>query len=425
MDSQKPRSRTKLAVSIVLVVVIGASLIGAAYLRTNSPSVNKSTSATASRSTSSQSASASTNSAQSANGTAPSISSVVVADITIDDLLFPEEMAVNPNTNMVYVADDTLNKLAAVDLANHSVIATITLPGTASPGAGIGIDTATNMVYVPVWGCTAALGVENSCFNGGVPRDGGVVAINGTTDTITAEYHFDTFAGFAVDSNTGVLFGVYGEQTANSNSTTGSLLEINGASGSLVANVSLGALPLSVAINPETNMAYVLACKEFSSNCAGTELLTVNGTSGSLQSVTPLSYGESPFNMVVDPLTNVVYAVMVGPQNLTLLAIDGTSGSVDYSKPLDQSCAAYAGALAIDTASGLIYASAGGCLLVITASTGLIANVLSAPSQQLQYVAFNPVASQVYATTGGASVNFAGSGFGHLLVLPGALNLAA
>ena len=36
MDNQKPRSHIRLALSIVLIVVIAAGLIGAAYLLTNS-----------------------------------------------------------------------------------------------------------------------------------------------------------------------------------------------------------------------------------------------------------------------------------------------------------------------------------------------------------------------------------------------------
>jgi hypothetical protein len=55
MDNQEPRSRARLAVSVVLLVVIGASLIAAAYLRTNSLSTGTSTSTT----TSSQSATSS------------------------------------------------------------------------------------------------------------------------------------------------------------------------------------------------------------------------------------------------------------------------------------------------------------------------------------------------------------------------------
>lgn len=410
MENQEPRTRARLAASIVLAAMIGAVVIGAIYLRTSPTPSNTNTSETATQLSYDRSAWPWIGSAQSTNGTASSLANLIVANITIGG--FPDEISVDPNTNIVYIADDTLNKLTVVDLANDSVMATVALPGTASPGAGFAVDTATNMVYVPVWGCTAALGnVENSCFNGGAPSLGGIVAINGTTDKIVAEYHFDTFGGFALNPNTGVLFGIYGGPGTSSNSTaTGSLLEINGSSGSLIANVPLGALPLDVAINTETNTAYVLACKEFYLNCAGTELLMVNATSGTLQSVSPLGFGELPFNLVVDTTTNVVYTMMEGPQNLTLVAIDGASGGIDYSKPIGTSCGE-AGALAIDSTSDTIYATAG-CLLVIDAPTGLLVSADYAGGQQFGYVAFNPTASQVYVTTG------AGGDHGYLLVIP-------
>jgi hypothetical protein len=55
MENQEPRSHARLAVSIILLVVIGASLIGAAYLRSNSPASSTSTPKTSSQSTASSS----------------------------------------------------------------------------------------------------------------------------------------------------------------------------------------------------------------------------------------------------------------------------------------------------------------------------------------------------------------------------------
>ena len=42
MENQEPRSRARLAASIVLLVVIGASLIAAAYLRTGQSPISAS-----------------------------------------------------------------------------------------------------------------------------------------------------------------------------------------------------------------------------------------------------------------------------------------------------------------------------------------------------------------------------------------------
>ena len=55
MENQDSHGRAKLVASIVLLVVIGASLIGAVYLRTNSTPASKSASTTTSQSTKTQS----------------------------------------------------------------------------------------------------------------------------------------------------------------------------------------------------------------------------------------------------------------------------------------------------------------------------------------------------------------------------------
>ncbi len=55
MDNQEPRSRARLAASVVLLVVIGASLIAAAYLRTSQTPTSTSTSTTSSQSATSSS----------------------------------------------------------------------------------------------------------------------------------------------------------------------------------------------------------------------------------------------------------------------------------------------------------------------------------------------------------------------------------
>ena len=49
MDNKEPRSRARLAASVVLLVVIGASLVAAAYLRTTPTPTSTSTSTTSSQ----------------------------------------------------------------------------------------------------------------------------------------------------------------------------------------------------------------------------------------------------------------------------------------------------------------------------------------------------------------------------------------
>jgi DNA-binding beta-propeller fold protein YncE len=353
-------------------------------------------------------------STQSTSGTEPSISSALAANITVSG--FPGEVAVNPNTNRIYLSDVFANELTVLDASTHSVLGTITLPGTAQ--SGIAVDTTSNTVYVPVAGCTNELNASNSCYSGPSREgQGGIVAINGTTDSVIGEYHFNVGA-LAVDPSTGVLYGI-SENVGLSSPSSGFLLEINEASGSLIANISLGAGPLNLAVNAKTNTVYVTACKGISLSCLGAEVLVVNGASHSLQSATSLDFNALNFNLVVDASTNTVYTMGEDGPNLMLVALDGSSGKVDYLQAVGSSCAgAGGGTLAINTASGLIYAAFDSQLffLVISASTGQTVNMLST-SAWFQAAAFNSVTSQVYMTSEAQNQKV-----GYLLIVPGVFN---
>ncbi len=361
-----------------------------------------------------QTTSSTSTSTQPTSGAEPSISSVLAANITISG--FPGEIVVNPNTSRIYLADEFANELTVLDASTHSVVGTITLPGT--PQSGIAVDTTSNMVYVPVAGCTNEPNASNSCYSGpGYAGQGGIVAINGTTDGVIGEYHFDV-GGLAVDPSTGVLYGIT-ENVGLSSVSSGFLLEINEVSGSLIANVSLGAGPLNLAVNAKTDMVYVTACKGISLACLGAEVLTVNGASHDVQSTTPLNFNALNFNLVIDPSTNTVYTMGEDGQNLTLVAMNGSSGKVDYSEAIGSSCAgAGGGILAINTASGLIYVAFNSQLffLFISASTGHIVNMLSTPAW-FQAAAFNSVTSQAYMTSEAQNQKV-----GYLLIVPGVLN---
>jgi len=323
---------------------------------------------------------------------------------------------VNPNTNRIYLSDVFANELTVLDASTHSVLGTITLPGTAQ--SGIAVDTTSNMVYVPVAGCTNELNASNSCDSGpGRAGQGGIVAVNGTTDSVIGEYHFNIGA-LAVDPSTGVLYGI-SENVGLSSDSSGFLLEINEVTGSLIANISLGAAPLNLAVNVKTNMVYVTACKEIPLSCVGAEVLVVNGASHSLQSATPLNFNALNFNLVVDPSTNTVYTMGEDGPNLTLVAMDGSSGKVDYSQAVGSSCACSGGGtLTINTASGLIYAAFDSQLffLVMNASTGQTVNMLSTPAR-FQAASFNPATSQTYMTSEAQNQKV-----GYLLIVSGVLN---
>ena len=158
-------------------------------------------------------------------------------------------------------------------------------------------------------------------------------------------------------------------------------------------------------------MEYVLACKQVPIGCPGAELLLVDGANYTLESAVPLNYDSLNSNVVADPTTDSVYALGAST-SLSLFSVDGSNGALRYSANLAGSCAG-GGTLAINSASGQIYASTGGYFVVIDGANGGIRNMISAPGG-IQYVAYNPATDQVYLTMG--------SGYqstGSLVVLPG------
>ena len=344
----------------------------------------------------------------SSSGALLSISDVAVASVALGG--YPSDIAVNANTSRIYVSDLFANKLTVVDASAYTVIATITLPGT--PQSGIAVDPKTDMVYVPVYGCVNEANVSNSCdSSSGSTRRGGIIQIDGRTNAVVGEFPIDV-GRLTIDPNTGVLYGASSANVGPNANGSGYLLAIDDRTGSILANTSLGAIPLSLAVDAGTNMVYIGACKAIPLPCEGAEVLAINGTSHVVRSVTPLEFDALNFNVVVDQATGTVYTMGLG-SNMTFVAIDGASGGIRYSSALAGSCAgAGGGNLAVDMASDQAFASFYGqqFLLFVDGSTGRIVNMVNA-SAGVYDVAFNPGTNQVYVTTGGS-----------LMILPGALS---
>jgi DNA-binding beta-propeller fold protein YncE len=322
------------------------------------------------------------------NDTAPPISAYEVANVTIGGM--PSEIAVDTNSNTIYVPDDFAEQVTVLNATTYSVIGTIRLPGSSEQG--IAVDPQRNVIYVPV--------------------SGGIVEINGSTNTVMRELPIN-IEELLVNPSTGTLYGVGGtinySPMANS---SGYLVAISEATGSVIANTTLDEYPMDVAIDTKTNMLYVMACRTPILVCLGAEIFMVNGTSHDVQSRIPLSV--EPSYLIVDPNTDTVYMMGIG-LNLTLFAINGASGATEYSSNLGGSCGGVGSTnLVMNTATDQIYAAfnpvnSQPLFLVIDAQTGQIANMLSA--EDTHYVAFNPATLQVYLGIGR-----------DLLVLPGVMN---
>jgi DNA-binding beta-propeller fold protein YncE len=330
-------------------------------------------------------------------GPIPSVSSFEVANVTVtrNPYFWPQGIAVDANTSMIYIPDGTDN-VTVVNASTYGVVGTITLPG--SPTSGIVVNPETNMIYVAASGCTNEVNVSKSCQGYKVWPSAGIVEIDGENDSIVGGIPISV-DHLAVDPTTGVLYGAIGEY----------LLSIDAQSGSLIANTSLGAEITNIAVDVKTNLVYASTCKILSLGCDGPEFFGIDGSSHQVQFSIPRDFE----NIAVNPSTNAIYAVAI-ERNLTFLSINGGSGVTRYSSSI-AACGLGAGGitLALDAATNQVYVTASGYLLTIDASNGQAVNMLSAPGAL--HVAVSPDGADAYLAMEAASEKF-----GYLFVLPSA-----
>lgn len=338
--------------------------------------------------------SSSTTTAYSSSGV-PSVSTVALANVTLSG--FPGEIAVDSNNSRTYVTDLFANKLSVFDASNDRLVGTIALPGTS--GFGIAIDSQRDLIFVPVQGCTNLQNASNSCLSAGASSlKGGIVEIAGSNDSIIKEFPFQA-GQLVVNPSTGILYGAEGSFLPSSSNATGYLVAISERTGTVLANISIGAYPLSVAMDTKNDVIYIGACQAIPLPCVGAEVLMINGANYQLQDKVSLPFDAINFPVLVNSDTNTVYA-MGSSGNLTLMAINGASGAIEYSSNLGGSCeGAGGGEQALNAQGNELYVAfaSQNLFLMVNAENGQITNMLTTP-QGFQGVAYNSGTNQVYVT---------------------------
>ena len=238
-------------------------------------------------------------------------------------------MAVNPDTNRIYVANPHSNNVSVIDGANNTVVATVAVGGAAD----VAVNPNTNRIYVV-------------CVNK-------VAVIDGASNTVVAKVAVGSYAeGVAVNPNTNRIY------VANSGSDNVSV--IDGTSNRVVATVAVGDAPLGVAVNPNTNRIYV-ANNRYSNNvsvidgASNTVVATVAVGNGVGVAVNPntnriyvtdywnnvsvidgasntvlatVAVGIQPSGVAVNPNTNRIYVTNYGYASQDVSVIDGASNTV-------------------------------------------------------------------------------------------------
>jgi YVTN family beta-propeller protein len=211
----------------------------------------------------------------------------------------PNDVAVNPNTNTIYVAESDSNTVSIINGTTNGVVGSIAMDG-ASP-TSIAVNPTTNTIYVAntlssrisVINGTTTNGVVGSIAVGSRPTS---VAVNPTTNTI---------------------------YVANTLSNTVSI--INGTTNGVVGSIAVGSRPTSVAVNPTTNTIYV-------ANYDSSTLSVIDGTTNGVVGSIAMD-GASPTSIAVNPTTNTIYVASY--ESNTVSVINGTTNGVMKKVPVN------------------------------------------------------------------------------------------
>jgi YVTN family beta-propeller protein len=221
----------------------------------------------------------------------------------------PSSIAVDQDSDMVYVTNSRDDSVSVINGATNSVAATIT--GLTNQRAisvyGIAVNPVTNMIYA---------GIENG---GGLSS---IAVISGHTNTVT-----DTITGsggfpdsIAVDPATDTVY------LACGNFMPWTILVINAATNSVTKTISQASTPEAIAVDPATDAYYVANYGE-----------TVTAYNGATDTVTgTANIGGLSFGLAVNAATDTVYAApSVDASNISLIsgADNAVTGTIPIAVP--------------------------------------------------------------------------------------------
>lgn len=195
-------------------------------------------------------------------------------------------MAVNPETNRIYVANADGNTVTVLEDTYGGVIPVASIPAGKTPYA-VAVNPVTNKIYV-----------ANADSNN-------VTMIDGATHSAAAVAVGTAPVAIAVNTATNKIY------VANAGS--GNVTVIDGATNG-TETVQAGEGPFALAVNEATNKIYV-------ANVDSDDVTVIDGASNA---ATAVPAGEGPSAIAVNPVTNRIYAANLFGNNVTV--IDGATG---------------------------------------------------------------------------------------------------
>ena len=213
-------------------------------------------------------------------GGRPSLGQVVT---TIDVGRYPVSVAVDPVTDIVYVANGGSDSVSVIDGTTNKVTATIAL---STEPEGIGVVPSTDMIYVALPDGQSA---------------GTVAVINGHTNAVVGSITVGQGPwGVGVNTASGTVY--VGNQGGDGASTNyaGTVSVIRGTS--VVATVTVDNTPFDIGVNPRTGMAYVATMDEAALS-EPSEVVVIDGQN----SIVAKIQVANPIGVAVDATDDTVF----------------------------------------------------------------------------------------------------------------------
>jgi YVTN family beta-propeller protein len=263
----------------------------------------------------------------------------VVATVPVGT--FPRQLAVNTVTNKVYVTNFMSDNVSVIDGSTDQVVATI--PVGARP-FGVAANPVTNKVYVASWH-------TNSLW-----------VIDGARDAVIKRIPMREPGPWGVAVNT-ITNRVYVGSVGGGQNLGGSVSVIDGATDSLITVIDAGRKtnPATPTVNETTNKIYVgdqcLGGVRKNTRECGADIAAglpvfvtvIDGASNTV--VDDVSVGSLPFGPAADSERNIVYVPILFESRVSL--IDGATDSVIGTEPVG-ACPAGAG---VNTSTNRVYVS--------------------------------------------------------------------
>jgi YVTN family beta-propeller protein len=220
----------------------------------------------------------------------------------------PTGISVDPDTNILYVANAGSNTVSVVDGRTNSIVTNITVGDNPN---SLSIDLKAHEVYV-----------ANSASNT-------VSVIDTLTNKITANISVGTTpVDIAIDRDRQLIF------VANRDSNTISV--IDGGTEKVLAKIPVGRLPMGLAIDPFTSVLYVANAGSNTVSVIDYMLAESVSFKSNLIANVSMSVGNYPNDVAVNPTTNKIYVANQGASN-TVSVIDGNTNAVVSNIPVGMS----------------------------------------------------------------------------------------